>query len=795
MDTIPVLPSQDWLPQLAKLAINRELIPIFGSGFTSGCQACVGTVPDTSRATTGMKELLLRYASPVFSNSDLDSVDFSIISGLFFKYVPLEIRAQYFEKNYTGVSLFPNQINFLNTISWPYAYTLNVDDGIEKNSDFMPILPYHKFRYPSTSKRLLYKLHGDALQESKYKDDNQENIIFSQTQYMQAITSEHNTDIYKALLSDYSQRHILFIGCSLKSEQDLQYIYEKSKIFQKETLRVVVRRNVPDIIEQDALKRHGVNKIILVDSYEKFYSDFVETYTALQEERRETIYAYINPTVKNIKDKTESLNLLAGENIFSCDTNSFSKGAFHIVRNAVRDIISIINSNTSVLLKGRRFSGKTYILCSLVDYYKTKDIYYFPSTSFADEDVVDNLLSNNQNSLFLFDSNSITQEVYRLLIKHGPKLSDNNNQLVIAINSSDNFLLDKLKCTVVEIKNSFVHDELVLSEKALDAYGLTRRKPRQTNIDYLYVLKRYQSIRIPFSINNASTFTPAEKRVLIALSALDKLYYSDLISLNFSQREIVDFCNKTTPLIELVPTSQDETTRHSSTKIVHNSKLALVEILRDFSTDDISKSITYIVSRFKPDYSRRRLYIEVILFDTLNQLFAGREKLKLLISTIYADLQPMLENDLHYWLQRAKSIYRTNPSREELDEAYTYAKKAYLDGNQSLYPKAALTTALISCALSEKVEPEEKLGYSEEAVLLAHESVFSEYFRLNPNYLTAELPIGENTHSERRIINACEDVRSNSEQVDIIDKGIEIMNEFETMRKRNLRMTRSNRYK
>ena len=59
------------------------------------------------------------------------------------------------------------------------------------------------------------------------------NIVFSQEQYLQAITSEENKDIYKALLSDYAQQHMLFIGCSLQNEMDLQYVYNKSKIYSK----------------------------------------------------------------------------------------------------------------------------------------------------------------------------------------------------------------------------------------------------------------------------------------------------------------------------------------------------------------------------------------------------------------------------------------------------------------------------------------------------------------------------------------------------------------------------------
>ncbi|WP_289424294.1 hypothetical protein, partial [Faecalibaculum rodentium] len=70
------------------------------------------------------------------------------------------------------------------------------------------------------------------------------------------------------------------------------------------------------------------------------------------------------------------------------------------------------------------------------------------------------------------------------------------------------------------------------------------------------------------------------------------------------------------------------------------------------------------------------------------------------------------------WLQRAKSIYRTQNGLENYEEAYTYAKKAYIDGDDALSTKAALTTALISCAIAEYKQEKEKLGYYVESVYL-----------------------------------------------------------------------------
>ncbi len=779
MNLIDIIEYGEGIEQLVKYAMNKKLIPIFGAGFTAGCQSINGIVPNAQRATESMCDLILNSGSCALQEYDIKKMDFSEISDLFFEYVSRDERAVYFEDFYTGVGLFQHQVDFLTKVNWPYAYTLNVDDGIEKNSDFNPILPYHKFRRPKTSKKILYKLHGDAEYESKYIDKIQDNIVFSQSQYLQAITSEDNTDIYKALLADYAQEHLLFVGCSLQEERDLQFVYEKSKSIKKDAYRIVLKNEIPTEQEQRNLKKHGINEIILVNNFENFYTDFLSTYKKYQTESKEKIYKHINPEILIQTGKKESLKLIANANIFNATDNAFLKGALHIFRNALHDIQHELNASSFVLLKGRRFSGKTYVLCSLAEYYKKKDVFYFPSESFVDEEVVELVLSSQKNSLFLFDSNSISPDVYALIIKLSITLKENNNYLVIAINSNDNYLLTKLDCNVIELKNSFYGDEISMSEKAQDSFGLARRKFGQTNIDYLYVLRKDQNISIPFATSKMSKLLSKERSVLIALCALDKLYYSDLIALDLNRRDIEDMCKKLSPFVEMVPTSENEVTRHSTTKMVHNSKIAIVELVKQFQIREISDSIFMIVKKYKSDYSRRRLYIDVILFDTLNQIFSGNDDSKFLIYTIYKDLQSLLENDLHYWLQRAKSIYRTQNGIESYEEAYTYAKKAYIDGDVALSTKAALTTALISCAIAEQKQGKEKLGYYVESVYLAYEAVFSEYFHRYPTYLNLELPVGKNTRSERRITEACKYVKSHSKQSDDIEKSDELLKYFE----------------
>lgn len=130
----------------------------------------------------------------------------------------------------------------------------------------------------------------------------------------------------------------------------------------------------------------------------------------------------------------------------------------------------------------------------------------------------------------------MSSNIYGLLIDLRTRLNDNNNKVVIAINSSDNYLVSNLNCNVIDISNRFDENEIVMSNKVQDSFGLIRRKADQTNIDYLYVLKKDQNINIPFTIKKEIKISLKERSVLIALCALDKLYYSDLISLDLNLR-------------------------------------------------------------------------------------------------------------------------------------------------------------------------------------------------------------------------------------------------------------------
>ena len=107
----------------------------------------------------------------------------------------------------------------------------------------------------------------------------------------------------------------------------------------------------------------------------------------------------------------------------------------------------------------------------------------------------------------------MSSNVYGLLIDLRTRLNNNNNKVVIAINSSDNYLVSNLNCNVIDISNRFDENEIVMSNKVQDSFGLVRRKADQTNIDYLYVLKKDQNINIPFNIKKEINISLKERSV------------------------------------------------------------------------------------------------------------------------------------------------------------------------------------------------------------------------------------------------------------------------------------------
>lgn len=753
MDAINLISQKEAVERIAVLIKERNLIPVFGAGFSMNSKAEEGIVPSGDKATELMKNILLTEYEDL-RVEEIKTYDFNTTAKLFYK-LPEELKNDFFRKYFTNVKLGEIQKEFLK-FAWPYAYTLNVDDGIENTKEFNPVLPYKNLKRPTTSIKLLYKLHGDAFTEITYHEN--ENIVFSSDQYLQAITDKKNSDLLNNLVNDFSFNNMIFIGCSLKYEPDLKYIYGKSAHMGK-TLKITLCTKEPNFTEKNNLMEYGINTVVLIEDYRRFYLDIIKKVKELEADEESEEYRFKNPVLKKCYEKDKTYSILAGENIFNEKDNTFSVGGMQVKRNCLEKIESYLDTENCIILKGRRFSGKTSLIADLLEHQKKYTQYFFPSSSNTDEETIRKLLIKGKNCLFVFDSNSLSESSYRLIANCKELLSKNDNKIIVAVNSNDNYIVESLKGIILEIPNRFYGDELKQNKEKADTYGLIKRYNKNTNMDYLQNINERQRIPI-FDLNEYSmNYSFNEQVILLLLAALDKVYLGDILALGISLNE-VDVLKKNLPLlIEEVDVEKTEKTTHSATKLVHNSKAVLIYLLNRLSHDEIITCIRYIVEAFKDDKQRNRIAVDVILFDTLNQLFGGKSGAGTLIYKVYESLEDLLNGSLHYWLQRAKCIYHIYPDkRERLKKAYNYAKKVYFDGGYAIKPKAALTSALISCMLyKNEYDIGEKQYYIGEAVMLGYEAVTSDFYRYNENYLNNELGTKKKRMSSYELlIEACD---------------------------------------
>lgn len=722
----------DGVTKLAELLINERLIPVFGAGFSKGSPSLQGKVPDGNECNELMKKLIRKYVTCI-NETILETYDFNDTAKRLKKSVPRYISentyVSFFKDNFTDVHLSPTKTNFL-SLPWPFIFTINIDDGIENTRMFNTILPYHNARKDNTSTmHSLFKLHGDANYEILYKSE--KNIIFDSDQYTQSLNEPENQTMRDVFSNAYKEYNLLFVGCSLKNEPDIKYIYNSISKERLKTMGIVLRTHELSEVEEDDIEDYGITDVIIVNDYDLFYVDLYNTVREKQIKEKTNHYPFMNPYVKNITDK--DLKYFSGYRCFSEKENTFFKSDLIINRDYLEELEKSLEKYYVIFIEGRRFSGKTSLLCTFCENEKKRNIFFFPSTTQERVDIVTNIINSNTYSLLIFDSNSLSSECYYMIRDMFDVLHKNDIRIIVAINQSDNYLSERIEADYIKINNTFSNEELRLLEPKTNLHVLAKRRPTNSNLDYINIIKNEQGIPLYFTLNLPNKYTKNEQILLLLLGVKDKIYSRDITSLKINYSEIQSFLSRTSILCEWVHTAKGEGGTYSAYKLVHNSKIIILEEIRKLNHDDIIKSIITIISTLRNgDTNQKRIYREVMQFDTLNQLFGRKKGAGKLISKVYESLENLLSDDLHFWLQRSKSIYRLVPNKyQELKKSYSYAKKVYMDSeNDTLTTKAALSVSLI-CSLLYKLEEDfsNRISLLEEAITLGERAIFSEYYK------------------------------------------------------------------
>lgn len=687
---------EDVKGQLLELMRKQSLVPVLGAGFTRNEKTKDNDfVPDAERFKSIMIEHLIKNEKLSELEEELKKLDFNKVSNYFFdnEFFPLQDRKAILRKYFLNVILPYNKKNFLNKDIWPYIYTFNIDDAIEANSLFRPVMPYKKLDMTARDAGCVYKIHGDVFHEITYEESS--NLIFSEPQYIASLIK--NQSMLNFLKSDLFDNNLMFIGCSLDNEIDLMYaLSSNADEYNIGAKRILVTRILPkNALEEFNYKKHGINTIIHVDNYNDFYNSLISLMEEVEKEIEDNSNLYKISTVNKLNlDKDKNLEFLLQNKEFYVNTDKDEQLVhpyFTIERTIINRILESVNTNPITVIKGRRFSGKSYLSLNIAEKNKVKTFYYFPSTMKIDRNTLITLLQY-KNSLIFFDSNVLDQELALLLKKSFEKLENNNTSVIVVCNNmeidiANTFLsIDRYEYNFYyELYNKFDNDETQKINHKLSQMGIVAFKERITLLDNIYSLRVvYPNKLLDIAVDN---ITYEEAQLLIILSVFDKIYTPVCVALGIDRTGWTAFVNKFSPIVELVYTSFAEREQHSQYKIVVNSKIWLNKLLKNYhwqiNQTEILNNIETIIKTFKGHGQYQLIQQRVMMLDSLNDIMGKEGGSYKLMNYIYTELQDLLADSPDYWLQRAKVIYKLEKyDIKKVEDAIDHAKKAYYDGNR-----------------------------------------------------------------------------------------------------------------
>lgn len=727
---------------------SSGLIPVIGAGFTMGATAKNGKVPDGKELMKIMISRLKKEGALEASKIErLVSADFKTISRYYLssKYVSRDSFVEDIKSNFTGVKLEGVKKIFIRN-NWKYVYTLNIDDAIERaNNELIKVLPYKELEKRIPDINLLYKVHGCAVEELTYQSA--DTLIFSEAQYIRSLTK--NEHILQALKNDILESNLIYIGCSLDHEIDLMSavsgVSEDNSVSSK---RIYICKNEPDEMEIDALREYGINIIGIVDDYDEIYYAVNESFALANKDETSVLKMFDSSNILRIeKGKNTNIEYMLQGNASMVDEMKNFKIPYYLTdRTISKGIIDSISVNPVSIIKGRRFSGKSLLLKLLTSKIKDKKTYFIPSqVSLNVEDI--QKMSCVKNSVFLIDTNVISFIEATEIRKNIEHLKKNGTVFIIACNPTEidvanTFGLAELDSGYFELNNHLDNDETINFNKNISALGIIEWSAKSNILDNTYrSAKHYPAIEQ--KIFEHPVVNNNEFKLLVMLALLDKVYISLSREIGFNNAEAVIFQKRFGPIVELLETTDLEINHKSKYKLVVNSKTWIFNIIRDQNkvrgTNKTSDIMIELISEFMKNRQLEDIGKKLIMFDTINQFFSRQSGAGRLLTKLYEDLQPILNQYPDYWLQRAKAMGKILNKPKDILDAIDYAKKAFTDGNrQKTVMNAEFTIANLYGKICDRTKYKDLTLIAE--AIFWYSSAIKKY-HYNQNYLNSMLEI------------------------------------------------------
>ncbi|MDO6787183.1 SIR2 family protein [Cobetia marina] len=644
---------------------SASLVPIFGAGFTRGelSRHSSKRIPDGNELKDSMLKQIKEAGVSEEEYDEIKVMDLPDISDIYFneKFVPKNKIRETLENSFLNAALSSEKLSLLNDIKWKYVYTFNIDDAIERNTRYTAVYPYDESLSDSSRNYFpVYKLHGDVYYELTHDS---KRLVFKKASYIESIAKNHK--MLSMLKEDMINKNLIYIGCSLKSEDDIAYIVSsKSEDSRKMTRRIAFRSKVPNRVDATKLENHGINTVILTDKgkYDQQYQLLQSAYlkSACKSKDVDKFDLVISPLPKdkdiNLKFLTDGVVSVGG----SYGTGASAIPYYYGIRDQEKKLKAIINEKGIVVVSGSRVSGKTLMVKSVVGNIKDKKVVFIESGTTLESDYV-NLLMGLSNAVIVFDAKTLDIELAKVISKNISRLIENNTCVISIVDNADGLIVDEL--------NSFKYDKLptiVLDKK------FSKLETSTVNMKLRSVGCPSFSYKVKLLDNLFSTYEsvggkeiiekmPKDKNLLVLLYVISakRKFEGDWIRfLGLSSYEFEELMNIVSPYLECIKVGRIELASHAGFNVICNSDVWLLSVIHElYYKKGVAWCVDALIGLIEviPE-DESRLSIELTLFDNLNFAFAGRMGgAAEIILELYEKLEKIRISDPEFYVQKAKA--------------------------------------------------------------------------------------------------------------------------------------------
>lgn len=732
---------------------RNTVIPMIGSGFTRQCNSLKGVVPSGSEYKEFMiKEIAKALKLPAGKVDAMRADSFSKVSTVYNKVVPTKDRQEYLYKNFTSVQLDPIKVDFL-AINWPYIYTLNIDDGIEKNSPFSFVI--YANRQPCDGifigKKYVIKLHGDVADMITYADSDCE--VFTQGQYVDSL--KNNSILLTKLSHDMQFHNMLFIGCSLDDEIDILACALQDKTINT-SARYFCAVEEPDALTKIQLEEYGITHYILFDTYDAIYEELIAASAEANKIQIDDLDPFRSSEIMRLGSSFEENKsyLLFGKSLIGKD-RKITFPYFFIHRDITELIYSQINHMPLQFVLANSFSGSSYVAVDIASRIRDRDVFIFETKDRVSNEAF-SLLLTKQNCVIIADCGSLSIDQIEELILNREVLKKNGTHAIVFAGKNNRDLANIFQLFEYrgvenlaelepsQLNNKFSTHEIKTINPLLAAAGAGVFSSEKTIVDNIIDISDTLRVKNKFYALTPRLRDIKEIASLIAIATEKKLYSNRVVALDILS-EIESQQKATAPLIERESTwsfeKNDED--NSPTKYVLCAEFWLYKKLTEFARADrnhdrIAAAYKYIVEKIiahegRPnlDYNKKEAsYKEYIMFDNINRIFCSNgHSASKLIQKIYDILNDDLSSDPNYMHQRAKCRIKMAIKAKSIDEQKAHLEQGFRDASvayqvfKQRYDKQCNEKIAISIA---------HVMYTR-ALILCHQAIAHNYSNISMN--------------------------------------------------------------